>query len=210
METEARETPFLFVGNQLCLDFINTEIIANGQRGSLIHRYEDLKTWLLEAGAADASYLNRMEASRGREERASIVLQALELRATLRSMVEQITAGQVVSSRIFAALNGWLAQRKGYKSLSRTADGYALTTHYEEGAGGYLASIAESAADLLAHADLRLVRKCENPRCILYFYDTSKNRARRWCSMDLCGNRRKVAAHYRRSRRTATESADDS
>jgi predicted RNA-binding Zn ribbon-like protein len=33
---------------------------------------------------------------------------------------------------------------------------------------------------------------------VLFFYDTTKNHARRWCSMAFCGNRHKVAAHYRR------------
>ncbi|MCI0410524.1 MAG: CGNR zinc finger domain-containing protein, partial [Acidobacteria bacterium] len=55
--------------------------------------------------------------------------------------------------------------------------------------------------DLLSEGDLTLVRKCENPACILYFHDTTKNHARRWCSMRACGNRAKVAAHYRRRRR---------
>jgi predicted RNA-binding Zn ribbon-like protein len=32
-----------------------------------------------------------------------------------------------------------------------------------------------------------------------YFYDVSKNQTRRWCSMDVCGNRAKVAAYYHRA-----------
>ena len=62
----------------------------------------------------------------------------------------------------------------------------------------FLVLIAVAAADLLCHGDLSLVKKCDNPRCILYFYDTTKNHARRWCSMAGCGNRMKAAAHYRR------------
>ena len=60
--------------------------------------------------------------------------------------------------------------------------------------------LAEAAARLLTEKDLDLVRRCENPACVLHFYDTSKNHRRRWCSMDLCGNRMKVAAHYRRQK----------
>jgi predicted RNA-binding Zn ribbon-like protein len=205
MQAEARETPFLFVANWLCLDFINTEIITQGQRVSLIRNTVELEAWLADAGVADATRLEALEAS-CKEEKAQIVGQALELRATLRVMVEQITAGLPVSDPVIATINNWLAQRKGYRILRRTEDGYAMTVCYEESAGELLAPIAESAAELLAHADLRLVHKCENPQCILYFYDTSKNHARRWCSMDLCGNRKKVAAHYRRHRHTATES----
>ena len=60
--------------------------------------------------------------------------------------------------------------------------------------------VAESASDLLCYADLTLVKKCENPACVLFFYDTTKNHSRRWCSMSGCGNRMKVAAHYQRLR----------
>jgi predicted RNA-binding Zn ribbon-like protein len=210
MQTEARESPFLFVGNLLWLDFINTEIITNGQRVDLIHSYADLKAWLLEAQAVDATAMELLEAAWSEEEKARITVEARELRAILRSMAEQISTGQAVSHQVIEALNGWLAQRKGYHMLSRTEDGYELTTCYEEGAGGCLAPIAESAAGGLAYADLKLVRKCEDPQCILYFYDTSKSHTRRWCSMDLCGNRSKVAAHYQRSRRTTTDNADAS
>jgi predicted RNA-binding Zn ribbon-like protein len=63
-----------------------------------------------------------------------------------------------------------------------------------------LVPIAESAAGLLTADDLTLVRKCQNPQCILYFYDTTRNHARRWCSIAVCGNRAKVATHYRRRR----------
>jgi predicted RNA-binding Zn ribbon-like protein len=61
--------------------------------------------------------------------------------------------------------------------------------------------LAESAADFLLSAIPSLLKKCENPSCVLHFYDTSKNHARRWCSMSGCGNRMKAAAHYRRQRR---------
>jgi predicted RNA-binding Zn ribbon-like protein len=63
-----------------------------------------------------------------------------------------------------------------------------------------LVPVAESARDLLCDGDLGLVRRCRNPHCILFFYDTTKNRGRTWCSMSLCGNREKVASHYRRVR----------
>ncbi len=63
------------------------------------------------------------------------------------------------------------------------------------------APLAHSAAKLLAEADRNRVRKCG--QCILRFYDTSKKGTRRWCSMQLCGNRLKVAAYARRRRLNA-------
>jgi predicted RNA-binding Zn ribbon-like protein len=63
-----------------------------------------------------------------------------------------------------------------------------------------LAPIAESAAWLLEHGDRTLIRRCENGACVRFFYDTTKNRRRRWCSMDGCGSRAKAAAYYRRQK----------
>src|SRR5689334_11217399 len=132
METEARDSPFLFVGNYLCLDFINTEIMLHGQQVSLISTYADLREWMLEARGREAVPPDTIEASWSGEVKEQIVRQALALRATLRSIVEQITAGQVVSDQNINAINDWLKQRKGYQKLSCTEDGYAAAVCYEE------------------------------------------------------------------------------
>ncbi|HET9574897.1 MAG TPA: CGNR zinc finger domain-containing protein, partial [Nitrospira sp.] len=64
-----------------------------------------------------------------------------------------------------------------------------------------LTPLTEAASDLLCYGNLSLVKKCRSNACILYFYDTTKNHTRNWCSMQLCGNRMKVAAHYRKKRK---------
>ena len=63
------------------------------------------------------------------------------------------------------------------------------------------APLAHSAAMLCADADRNRVRKCA--QCVLHFHDTSKKGTRRWCSMQLCGNRFKVAAYAARKRARA-------
>lgn len=200
MRREQIQSGFLLVGNQLWLDFINTEIVAEGHRSSLIRDADDLKAWLWEAGATDASVIETVTDSWNALEKETFLRQALALRTELRAMAERITAGQAVSDQTIVTINFWLERRRGTPVLRRAEDGYTLTMRYEASADGLLAPIAASAAELLAQGDLQLVRKCENPQCILYFYDTSKNHARRWCRMEACGNRQKVAAHYRRSR----------
>jgi len=199
---------FLFLGNRLCLDFIDTEIIASGQRASLIQSFEDLRAWLIESGAASQEEIEESTASWNVDQKVGLVHEALALRDHLRRMAEQVTAHEDVSDAVIAAINASLQQRQGYQVLRRVAAGYAVITHYNESASGLLTPIAASAADLLAQSDLRHLHKCENPECILYFYDTSKNHARRWCSMAACGNRSKAAAHYRKSRSKPTEVSD--
>ncbi|MET9342316.1 CGNR zinc finger domain-containing protein [Nonomuraea sp. NPDC003804] len=59
-----------------------------------------------------------------------------------------------------------------------------------------------AAADLVRELGERpeRVRPCGNPRCVLWFLDVSKNRSRRWCRMDVCGNRAKVGRYNQRQR----------
>jgi predicted RNA-binding Zn ribbon-like protein len=66
-----------------------------------------------------------------------------------------------------------------------------------------LGPVAEAASNLLCYGNPAYVKKCENPACVLYFYDGTKNHSRRWCSMKACGNRTKVASFYQRQRQQA-------
>ena len=60
------------------------------------------------------------------------------------------------------------------------------------------APIIDGAADLLAETEISRIRQCES--CVVHFFDTSKKGSRRWCSMNICGNKIKVAAYQRRKR----------
>ena len=62
-----------------------------------------------------------------------------------------------------------------------------------------LLPLAKVMADLLTTADFTHIKGCEWHTCTLLFVDTTKGRMRRWCSMDVCGNRAKQAAHRKRS-----------
>jgi predicted RNA-binding Zn ribbon-like protein len=61
--------------------------------------------------------------------------------------------------------------------------------------------IAQSAAELLTSPELARVRECAKEHCNWLFVDRSKNRSRRWCDMQECGNVAKVRRY--RSRKQA-------
>ena len=58
-----------------------------------------------------------------------------------------------------------------------------------------LMPIVEALAKLVCEEDFTQVKACEGPACTLLFADHTRGHARRWCSMAICGNRAKVAAH---------------
>jgi predicted RNA-binding Zn ribbon-like protein len=68
----------------------------------------------------------------------------------------------------------------------------------EEPAAATLAAVARSAIALLGGPDRDRLRRCEGEHCILVF--VAAHPRRRWCSPNVCGNRARVARHYRRHR----------
>ena len=74
------------------------------------------------------------------------------------------------------------------------------TYRRQESAESIFVPVAEAAIDLLTTGDFDLVKRCENQTCVRWFFDQTKSHRRRWCSMELCGNRHKVAAYRTRRR----------
>ncbi len=63
-----------------------------------------------------------------------------------------------------------------------------------------LGPIALAAVRLFTDGDFHRIRECGGHACGWLFYDRSKNNRRRWCEMEVCGNRakqRRLAARRR-------------
>ncbi len=193
---------FIFVANLLCLDLVNTEPILAGERADLLGGFDDLTRWLQEAGEVSAGGA-RLVAGRwgGSTAGGRTFREALTLRAALRAGAEQLAAGKPVGDEMVRVVNRVLASRPAYPQLVRAGKGYASRLEpVSKSPLHLLVPVAESAAWLLEHGDGSLVRRCEGSQCVLLFYDTTRNKSRRWCSMEGCGSRAKAAAYYRRSR----------
>jgi predicted RNA-binding Zn ribbon-like protein len=201
-EDRSADDRFLFVGNAAWLDFVNTEIMSGGEGVDLLDDFGDLVEWLSAARLVSAA-----EAKAARERWAAmaegrrVLESARRFRSVLRSTAERLAAGHRVADDAVAAVNDVLARPAHATAIRRDGHGFVRADRWHfAAAADVLAPVAESARDLLCDGDLSLVRKCRNPDCILFFYDTTKNHGRAWCSMSACGNRTKVAAHYRRRR----------
>ncbi len=197
--------PFLFVGNHPCLDFINTQMIVRGNPTDLLGGYEDLVAWLVQAHMVDKTHAVAVIKQWGHEDQEQLFEQGIMFRRTLRDMAARIVARKSVPDSAIASINHIMSRCPGYPQLVRKKGGYAR--QFQSLAAqkdGLLAPLAEAASDLLCSGKWSLVKKCGNAACILYFYDTTKNHTRNWCSMQLCGNRKKVAAHYQRKRNNPT------
>ncbi len=178
--------PFLFVGGWPAIDFVNTEIVLRGEPVDLLAGQSDLLRWLAASGLGTA------------EERTSLAA-AKRLRSDLRKVFVRLAEGHSLRSADLQGINAALAGTAGRLRLDiRHGRPHLETTFGAQPSPLFL--IARAAAEFLATADLSLVRRCEGAGCILLFYDTTKSHTRRWCSMAVCGNRAKAAAHYERTR----------
>jgi predicted RNA-binding Zn ribbon-like protein len=196
------ENEFLFVGNYLCLDFVNTEMVEAGQPVDRLNGFESLMAWLVQARTLDEPQADDILGNwKGTREAESTFQNAVGLRSSLREMAERLVKGKTVPQSTVAVINQCLAHQTGHAELKRARGGFEKRFQADFRAPEQLLwPVAESASDLLCYGDLSLVKKCESSTCVLFFYDTTKNHSRRWCSMSVCGNRMKVAAHYQRLR----------
>ena len=104
---------------------------------------------------------------------------------------------------MLAALNRFLADAKSHMALTPddAGDLHVTRVYGKKTVEAFLAPVAEAVANLLAEGDFDLVRHCEGKACVLWFYDRTKGRRRRWCTSTGCGNRAKVAAFRARATR---------
>ena len=132
-------------------------------------------------------------------EAAAFLKELVAFREQLRAAVLRIESGSAPAEAFLAEVNSRLIQHP-LAALLHKRDGMVVRERSFElhRPADLWAIIVEAAADLLAEPDLARMRKCE--ACVVHFFDTSKKGSRRWCSMNLCGNKLKVAAYQRRKR----------
>src|SRR6516225_7307690 len=148
-------------------------------------------------GARKAAVLRRQW---GESERARRTLGSLhQLRETLRKEILKFESGGDIQRGMVHEINQLMAEHPMRTRLTPREDGFKTEAYFDpHEPEDLLGPFAHSIAALFAVLDRNKIRKCSN--CVLHFLDTSKKGTRRWCSMQLCGNRLKVAAYAHRKR----------
>jgi predicted RNA-binding Zn ribbon-like protein len=193
---------FLFLGNQLALDFVNTHPAPHEEPVELLPDFDALLRWFQAAALLDSADAARLKRRWGESARAvQAVVASRDLRKKLRRGVLALEQGRPVPLAIVKELNSLMASHPLlYRLKAVTRNAWSMEKWFRpETPEDLLAPLVHDAAHMFAVADPERIRKC--PNCVLHFQDTSKKGTRRWCSMRLCGNRFKVAAYAGRQRR---------
>lgn len=193
------EREFVFDADHLALDFLNTRRLVDGRMVDLLCAPGAIGAWLDAAGVLEESGAARLRAS---PPSARLLLsEARWLRDALLDAVTARIRGAAVPGPSLLVINRALESSVDRRRLDRAGpvDLRLEVTVERAGPLGCLARVATAAAELLTAEDPSRIRQCEADDCVLWFLDTSRNGSRKWCSMARCGNRAKVAAHYRRT-----------
>jgi predicted RNA-binding Zn ribbon-like protein len=192
------------VGGNLALDFVNTES-GRGFASHLNHLRDasNILDWFEHARALppeDANWL-RAETLRRADLGAGLLSSAVALRSAIHGIAAAIGRGAPPPEASLAALSARYARSMEHASLAAGADACQWRWRMRDAPiDAALGPIALAAVRLFSEGDFRRIKECCGQACGWLFYDVSKNNRRRWCEMEICGNRakqRRLAARRR-------------
>ena len=190
------------VGGRPVVDFVNT--LSDRAHATPLERlasYDELLLWCLREELIDESEqarLHRLAAAHPRKA-AEALHQARRLRELLFLLFDASANGRVPPTAVREELNDWLLDAARHRRLEPSSGGLRwLWYRGDDELDWMLWPLAWSAAELLGSDDLGRLKECAQADCRWLFLDLSKNRSRRWCTMEQCGNRAKAKRHYER------------
>jgi predicted RNA-binding Zn ribbon-like protein len=205
VEKDLQASPaFDLSGGALCLDFANTWSDRGRPETEQLGSYRDLLAFAAQAGLMAEEEATRMAARAEKEPRPAAAALALARarRENLYRILSAVAAGREPAAADLERLNAALPEALSRLRLERRGSGFVWTWAAAEAPATPLAAplwpILRSAAELLTSGERQQVRECGGSACTWLFLDRSRNRSRRWCSMETCGNRAKAQRHYRR------------
>jgi predicted RNA-binding Zn ribbon-like protein len=202
-----RPAPIL-VGDAPGIDFLNTIATLVDVPVEWLKNGEDLLHWLDYTKLVSAPLLANFRRASLPGELDATAAQARALREWFRGLVHRYKGNRLrpENLRDISPLNQVLERDEAYIQIAKperenSAKQSPLnlrTTRRWRSAESLLIPIAEAMAELVCDEDFVHIKSCEGPTCTLLFLDRTHGRGRRWCSMAVCGNRTKQAAHRKR------------
>ncbi|MFI6319635.1 CGNR zinc finger domain-containing protein [Nonomuraea sp. NPDC050556] len=178
---------FRFDAGAFSLEFLLSGAVDPWEQ---LHQPADLAAWI---GRSSLGVTEPVAVEEGDLEAAK------RLRSAVQTLAEAAVAGEALPGAAVEVLNAFAAAPTVVPVLgAELRRGWASPVTATQ----YLSAVARDGIDLFGGSRLDRVRMCAGDRCALIFYDTSRPGARRWCSMDRCGNRSKLKT--RRGRATIT------
>ena len=176
---------FRFVSGHRALDLATTFGDRHRSGVERLRQPADLDRWLRLAGISVSSAASDQDLDDARL-----------LREVVYRLARAALKDETVDAADLDALNAWARTPSLAPQLDRRLRCTWASSHPVHGA---LALIACEAIELLSGPERALISECAGaPACSLLYLDQSRGRRRRWCEMETCGSRAKMAEYRKR------------
>jgi predicted RNA-binding Zn ribbon-like protein len=206
VETRPPYRDLKIVGGNLALDFCNTVDGDPGGEAWVDHLagYRGLVLWGAKVGLVEREGAERLLGREGSPVARAAVEQAHGLRDLLSGIFLAVAEGREPSEEDLEALAG--AERESLSGAVLAGDlarGYGWRWPDEGVRAPLIGPVVHAAVELLGSGELTRLKTCTD--CDWLFLDRSKNRSRKWCTMEICGTQAKMRRYV--ARRAARRAA---
>jgi predicted RNA-binding Zn ribbon-like protein len=201
--------PFDLSGGHPALDFVNSLDNRFGRDGpvELLGDYGDLLRFAEQSQLLDAQGARLLARSVKPPAAARALRSARELREAMAAVLYGHLEGRDPAITDLLALERRFHEADRHRELHWGPSAAGLPGHamlqWQWGRRAKAAEfpvwlVAHAASQLLLSSAMQRVRACGAETCRWLFLDTSKNHTRRWCNMNVCGNRAKARRYQQR------------
>ena len=194
---------FQLVAGHLALDFANTlDYRYDPDRLiDLLPSYERFLAFCRQSGVITAAQMRKLLGGLSEVDSQHVLKEVIQFREALYFLILSAVHGRRPDESHLRALNRVLSEARAFDEVVWHKRGFVRRFRdVTERPDGPLRQVVHAAVVLITSPDIYSVRECSEKTCRWFFLDRSRNHSRRWCDMQLCGNRFKAKRFYARKR----------
>ena len=194
---------FQLVAGHLALDFANTlDYRYDPDRLiDLLPNYERFLAFCRQSGVITAAQMRKLLDGQSESDSRRVLKEVIEFREALYFLILSAVQGRRAGGSHLRTLNRILSEVRALDEVVWHKRGFDRRSRdLTERPDGPLRQVVDAAVGLITSSDIEDVRECSEKTCRWLFLDRSRNHSRRWCDMQLCGNRSKAKRFYARTR----------
>lgn len=182
------QNKYPLISGNLSLDLVNTEVVRRGNRLDLLFSEQDLIEWMhtVKENIAYSYWEDELFLKiSGREKK--LLLAIRNMRDVLRANFEEVADRGVISNNFISFLEKKIEKAPFTYKLANDS---LVPLPVGEIEDIIMSLISFDVLTLIEQNKLSRIKRCANDDCVLLFLDETGRR--KWCSMKICGNRKKV------------------
>jgi predicted RNA-binding Zn ribbon-like protein len=194
---------FQLVAGHLALDFADTlDFRCDPDRlVDLLPSYEYFLSFCRQSGIITAAQMRKLLGGVSEFDSPRVLKDIIKLREALYFIILSAVHRRSPDASHLRALNRFLSEARTVDDVVGHKRRFVRSSpEVTEKPDGPLRQVVHAAVVLITSSDIDNVRECSKTSCRWLFLDRSRNQSRRWCNMQLCGNRSKAKRFYARTR----------